>query len=577
MAGIGAEATEHLAGRGANDGTMLADIEASADESKGTHLATQPEKIGISDRSIAVPSEAGIEEIEIGRQLVRRAVATALVVQRRGQPSPDEGELAPVRFLAGARVQGRRVIIEVGLVPLDGVRQLRADRRQAGGLAEITRQRPYPVAIDGQQRAALKAQRLRQHRGVGVGIAILIASNPRPEPDRRTNRREDSWVATGQRLGQLFVDIRNRVEEGPLQVEERIADLIEHAGTDRPNLVRMPQDFDLGGNPLSHPIAFSRRQGRAKPRQLLADAVLVIKDAAPNGFGWMRGQYRSDLELLEDGRHARVGDAVLGATRHGSIELANFIAGLDDRPRLSLQLREVDELKIRGKGPHQAGGVGQRDPTKLRNQLALFRRVVALAQRLGPESNRFLELVERKPLVLAQRFTQELPEEPDLGPKAGLDQRRFGHRDAHGSQDTIGASRRVKPMPDPNGVSPLKRESTRLTEGDDRDPARAMLRAIGFSRADLAKPLIGVGHSWIETMPCNYNHRRLTEKVKAGIRTAGGTPMEFNTIAVSDGVSMGTEGMKASLVSREVIADSIELVVRGHLFDGLVMIVGCDK
>src|SRR5439155_6937576 len=127
------------------------------------------------------------------------------------------------------------------------------------------------------------------------------------------------------------------------------------------------------------------------------------------------------------------------------------------------------------------------------------------------------------------------------------------------------------------GASPLKRQSTRLTEGDDRAPARAMLRAIGFSREDLAKPLIGVGHSWIETMPCNYNHRRLTEKVKAGIRAAGGTPMEFNTIAVSDGGSMGTEGMKASLVSREVIADSIELVVRGHLLDGIVCLVGCDK
>ncbi len=104
-----------------------------------------------------------------------------------------------------------------------------------------------------------------------------------------------------------------------------------------------------------------------------------------------------------------------------------------------------------------------------------------------------------------------------------------------------------------------------------------MLRAIGFTPEDLKKPLIGVGHSWIETMPCNYNHRRLSERVKAGIRAAGGTPMEFNTIAVSDGVSMGTEGMKASLVSREVIADSIELVARGHLFDGLVVVVGCDK
>src|SRR2546425_8523077 len=132
-------------------------------------------------------------------------------------------------------------------------------------------------------------------------------------------------------------------------------------------------------------------------------------------------------------------------------------------------------------------------------------------------------------------------------------------------------------MPDPNGASPLKRQSARLTEGDDRAGARAMLRAIGFTREDLQKPLIGVGHSWIETMPCNFNHRRLADKVKAGIRAAGGTPTEFNTIAVSDGVSMGTEGMKASLVSREVIADSIELVTRGHLFDGLVLIVGCDK
>ena len=132
-------------------------------------------------------------------------------------------------------------------------------------------------------------------------------------------------------------------------------------------------------------------------------------------------------------------------------------------------------------------------------------------------------------------------------------------------------------MADPNGASPLKHQSVRLTEGDDRAGARSMLRAIGFTREDLSKPLIGVGHSWIETMPCNFNHRRLAEKVKAGIRAAGGTPMEFGTIAVSDGVAMGTEGMKASLVSREVIADSIELVARGHLLDGLVLIVGCDK
>src|SRR5437588_10749757 len=121
------------------------------------------------------------------------------------------------------------------------------------------------------------------------------------------------------------------------------------------------------------------------------------------------------------------------------------------------------------------------------------------------------------------------------------------------------------------------RRSDAMLRGPSRAPARAMLRAIGFSREDLERPIIGVGHGWIETMPCNWNHRTLAEHVKAGVRAAGGTPMEFSTIAIRDGVTMGTEGMKASLVSREVIADSIELVARGHSFDGLVVIVGCDK
>ncbi len=116
-----------------------------------------------------------------------------------------------------------------------------------------------------------------------------------------------------------------------------------------------------------------------------------------------------------------------------------------------------------------------------------------------------------------------------------------------------------------------------ITNGRDRAPARSMLKAIGFNDDDLAKPIIGVAHMWIETMPCNYNHRELAVRVKEGIRAAGATPMEFNTISISDGVTMGTEGMKASLVSREVIADSIELVARGYLFDALVVIVGCDK
>ncbi len=124
---------------------------------------------------------------------------------------------------------------------------------------------------------------------------------------------------------------------------------------------------------------------------------------------------------------------------------------------------------------------------------------------------------------------------------------------------------------------PAKRHSRAITDGADRAGARSMLKAVGFTDDDLAKPLIGVATTWIETMPCNLNQRELAQDVKRGIREAGGTPMEFNTIAISDGVSMGTEGMRASLVSREVIADSIELVCRGHLFDGLVCLVACDK
>jgi dihydroxy-acid dehydratase len=123
----------------------------------------------------------------------------------------------------------------------------------------------------------------------------------------------------------------------------------------------------------------------------------------------------------------------------------------------------------------------------------------------------------------------------------------------------------------------LKHISRGITDGRDRAGARAMFKAVGFSDADLSRPLIGVANTWIETMPCNFHLRRLSAKVKEGIRAAGGTPMEFNTIAISDGETMGTEGMRASLVSREVIADSIELVCRGQMFDAVVCVVGCDK
>jgi dihydroxy-acid dehydratase len=127
-------------------------------------------------------------------------------------------------------------------------------------------------------------------------------------------------------------------------------------------------------------------------------------------------------------------------------------------------------------------------------------------------------------------------------------------------------------MPD-NG----KHWSRVITDGPNRAPARSFYKAVGFTDEDLARPIVGIANTWIETMPCNFNLRTLAEKVKAGVRAAGGTPMEFNTIAISDAITMGTEGMKASLVSREVIADSIELLGRGYMFDAIVALVGCDK
>jgi len=126
-------------------------------------------------------------------------------------------------------------------------------------------------------------------------------------------------------------------------------------------------------------------------------------------------------------------------------------------------------------------------------------------------------------------------------------------------------------------MTQAQRPSAALLRGFDRAPARAMLKAVGFDDEELSRPLVGVANTWIEVMPCNIHLRDLADYVKEGIRAAGGTPIEFNTIAVSDGISMGTEGMKASLVSREIVADSIELVARGHLFDAVVALAGCDK
>ena len=128
-----------------------------------------------------------------------------------------------------------------------------------------------------------------------------------------------------------------------------------------------------------------------------------------------------------------------------------------------------------------------------------------------------------------------------------------------------------------SGSNEPRRRSSLLVEGPHRAPARAMLKAVGFTDSDLRKPLIGIANTWIEIGPCTYHLRDLAKYVREGIQAAGGTPMEFNTVSISDGITMGSSGMRASLVSREIIADSIELVARGNLFDALLVLVGCDK
>src|SRR5207237_2267520 len=422
------------------------------------------------------------------------------------------------------------------------------------------------------------------------GVSVLVASDPRGQANRRIRGHPNARVVATERLDELLLHVRNGVEEGALEVEEGVSDFIENARANRSDLVGVPEAVDPGGDPLPDAIACSRGKRCTQPRQLLADAVRVVEDAAPPRFRGMRGQHRPDFQLLQRRRHPLGRDALCLEARDRAVEFPRLLRRLGHRSRLPLQLGKIDELEVGRKCPDQPRGILQWNPAEFGDERFLLSGVVVLAELLGALPDRLLQLIERDALVLAQGLAKQLPEQPDLGAKTRLRQGRFGDAGAHWVTAALAVCRRILPvrtvesgfeegesMPDPNGASPLKRQSARLTEGDDRAGARAMLRAIGFTREDLSKPLIGVGHSWIETMPCNFNHRRLAEKVKAGIRAAGGTPMEFNTIAVSDGVSMGTEGMKASLVSREVIADSIELVARGHLFDGLVLIVGCDK
>ena len=229
-------------------------------------------------------------------------------------------------------------------------------------------------------------QRLGQHRGVGVGIAVLVAAHPRPDANDPI-RWPDVGVPAGQRVGQLLLDLGNRVKEGSLEVEERVANLVEHPRPERSELVRVPQDIHLGRDPLPHAVALTRGERGAQPDQFLADAVLVIEDTPANRLGRMRRQHRADLEPLEDGGHALGRDAVLDAARHRLIEVGAFVAALEHGPGLTFQLREVDQLEVGGEGADQTGRVVHWDPIELVDEGRLLRGNVLLPQRLRAQPN----------------------------------------------------------------------------------------------------------------------------------------------------------------------------------------------
>src|SRR2546428_1462319 len=205
----------------------------------------------------------------------------------------------------------------------------------------------------------------------------------------------------------------------------------------------MPEDLDVGGDPWPAPIALSRGKRGTQPRQLLADAVLVVQDAASDGFGGMRGEHRPDFQVPQRCRHAVGGNALRREASDRSVEPSRVLGRLGPRSSLPLELGEVDELEIGGERPYQPGSILQWDAPKFGDERDLLGGVVALAELLGAQPDRLLQLIERHALVLAQGLAKQLPEEPDLGAKTRLGQDRFGDAGAHGDTAALAVCRRI--------------------------------------------------------------------------------------------------------------------------------------
>ena len=511
---------QHRADRGdASRSTPIAVIpreRTSTETSRGALPATVPhaEAAASAGRAALLGAGAASGDADALRGRARRLAARALPpVARCSTPIRAE----PAAGLRGSDALGLRA---------DGDRLGRRPRRLRG--RPRGRGSRITTCSSSRSRRGARCERRARRR---AGRAPRTRRGTFPAPSTSTRR------PISRRSGPIPPSAGATRCPTPTQLEEVFA----RAGIE-PRLVRprARRRHGLGGALLVAPASRRARRGRdVRPPRLRRPARRpTSRRAAPGDF---RARPRSD----------------------DTIAAEEILARLDDPSLVLLDAAQPRALARRG-GAARPG----RRPDPRRASTPLRRSRCRTGDRDAPElvaycGSGVTACVVAQKLVLAGR------EDVRLYPGSFSEWcRRESYPIERGTAVTT-------PYDHPS--DPAKRQSAALTDGPDRAGARAMLKATGFTDEDLAKPIVGVGTTWIETMPCNLNQRDLAVHVKRGVRDAGGTPMEFNTIAVSDGVSMGTSGMRASLVSREVIADSIELVARGHLFDGLVQLVACDK
>ncbi len=505
----------------------------------------------------------------IARIAERLPLAAVAVVPRERTSTESSRKTLP------ATVPHDEAAASAGRAALLGAGAASGDASTLLGRAQRLAPRAVPPVRDALGDSHHTACRLRRRDAVGVGAdrdrlghgrGCVCRRPPAPLPRPRDPRA--GHCTAGRAVSVVLVDVRPRADYEAGHVPGAV-----HLDPETDLSAIGPDPADGGRHPLPDDAQLARVFGRAGIGP--EDFVLALDD----GSGWAARCWW----LL---RH-------LGHDEAGAIDVRGYVGPL------STEAVEPDPTEFQARPREDDTITAEEILARLGDPSLLLLDARSRVRWLGEEEP-LDPVAGRIPGAANAPFTEPLPAGADGGSRARLVLRLRRDRLCHSPEAGARRPRRRPSLPwfvqrvvppgelphrERNSVTtpydrpsdPAKRHSSALTDGPDRAGARSMLKATGFTDEDLAKPIVGVGTTWIETMPCNLNQRDLAVHVKRGVRDAGGTPMEFNTVAVSDGVSMGTSGMRASLVSREVIADSIELVARGHLFDGLVQLVACDK